>query len=263
MSDLPVGRQIPVYPDLAGKVAVVTGGSKGIGAACCRMLVANHAKVAVNARSQTAIDAIVSELVDAGGEVIGVAGDCTSAADLDELRATVDSRLGPADVLLAYAGGFDSFTPITELTESEWRHVVDSNLTSVFMTLQAFLPTMIERRTGSIVTMASNGGRLLDKLLTASYAAAKAGVIQLTRHVALEVGQYGVRVNSLAPATVMSERVGRIMDAEAIAKTAALSPLGRVGTPEDCALATLFLASDSAAWLTGVTLDISGGRVMM
>jgi 3-oxoacyl-[acyl-carrier protein] reductase len=256
-------RPTPIYPDLAGKVAVVTGGSKGIGAACCRLLVANGVKVAVTARSQPAIDALVSELAAAGGEVIGVAADCTSAEDLDRLRETVESTLGPVDVLLAYAGGFESFTPITELTESEWRSVIETNLTSTFLTVQAFLPTMIERRTGSIVTMASNGGRLLDKLLTAPYAAAKAGVIQFTRHVALEVGQYGIRVNAVAPATVLSERVSRIMDEAALTRTAAMSPLGRIGTPEDCALATLFLVSDAAAWLTGVTLDINGGRVMM
>lgn len=255
-------RPVPTYPDLAGKVAVVTGGSKGIGADCCRMLAANGAKVAINARSQKGIDELVTEL-GAVAEVIGVAGDCTSRQDMLALREQVKATLGPVDILLAYAGGFESFTPITELEEEEWREVIDVNLTSVFTTVKAFLPTMIERRTGSIVTMSSNGGRMLDKLLTASYAASKAGVIQFTRHIALELGQYGIRVNAIAPATVMSERIARIMDEEAVAKTAAMSPLGRMGTTEDCALATLFLVSEASSWLTGVTLDISGGRVMM
>jgi 3-oxoacyl-[acyl-carrier protein] reductase len=246
-----------------GKVAVVTGGSTGIGAACCRLLSANRVRVAVNARSQGPIDALVDELVGGGGEAIGVAGDCTSAADLQAVRAAVESNFGPADVVLAYAGGFESFTPITEITLTEWNGVLDANLTSTFLTVKEFLPTMIERRSGSIVTMASIGGRLLDKQLTASYAASKAGVVQFTRHIALELGRYGIRANALAPATVMSERIERIMDDDAVARTAAMSPLGRIGTPEDCALATLFLVSESAAWLTGVTLDVSGGRVML
>ncbi len=173
------------------------------------------------------------------------------------------SELGPIDILLPFAGGFGAFTPIEEITEREWRQVIDLNLTSTFLTVRAIVPAMIERRSGVIVTMSSNGGRYLDKLLTASYAAAKAGVIQFTRHVAKELGPHGVRVNSIAPATVTSERVERIMDVDARRKVAEMSPLGRIGTPEDCALATLFLVSDSAAWLTGVTLDVAGGRIML
>jgi 3-oxoacyl-[acyl-carrier protein] reductase len=129
--------------------------------------------------------------------------------------------------------------------------------------LSVFLPGMLERGEGAVVTMASNGARVLDKSLTASYAAAKAGVVQLTRHVARELGPHGVRINCVAPATVTSERINRIMDDEALARTAALSPLGRLGTPEDVAQATLFLLSSAAAWITGVTLDVSGGRVML
>lgn len=259
----PATGAVPMYPDLAGKVAVVTGGSKGIGAACCRLLVANGVRVVVNARSQDGIDELIDELVAGGGEAIGYAGDCTSIGDIASLHRAAEDAFGPADIVLAYAGGFDMFTPITEISEEEWRWVIEQNLTSTFLTIREFAAPMIERRSGSIVTMASNGGRLLDKLLTASYAASKAAVIQLTRHVALELGRYGVRVNAIAPATVLSERIERIMDESAIETTAAMSPLGRMGTPEDCALATLFLISDSAAWLTGVTLDISGGRVML
>ena len=141
--------------------------------------------------------------------------------------------------------------------------IVESNLTATFLTIKSFLPGMIERRRGAIVTMASNAGRFLDMKLTASYAAAKAGIVMLTRHVALEVGQHGVRVNCVAPATVRSERVDRIMSPERRAEVARMSPLGRMGVPDDVAAATLFLASESASWLTGVTLDVAGGRIML
>lgn len=259
----PAARPVPAYPDLAGKVAVVTGGSKGIGAACCRALAANDVRVVVNGRNESSIAELVKELTDAGADAIGISADCTDAGALARMRDEIGAAFGPPDIVLAYAGGFDSFTPIAELGEEEWRTVLDANLTSTFLTVKTFLPAMIERGSGSIVTMASNGGRLLDKLLTSSYAAAKAGVIQFTRHIALELGRHGIRANSIAPATVLSERIERIMDSSAIDATAAMSPLGSMGTPEDCALATLFLVSDSARWLTGVTLDISGGRVML
>ena len=256
-------RPIPTYPDLAGRVALVTGGSKGIGAATARVLAANGVKVAVNARSQPSIDAVVEELRDAGAEAIGISADVGELDAVERVRDRVESKLGPIDILLPFAGGFGAFTPIQETSEAEWREVIDWNLTSTFLAVRAIVPGMIERRGGSIVTMASNGGRYLDKLLTASYAAAKAGVVQFTRHVAKELGPHGIRVNSIAPATVTSERVERIMDDEALRKVAEMSPLGRIGTPEDCALATLFLVSESAGWLTGVTLDVAGGRIML
>jgi 3-oxoacyl-[acyl-carrier protein] reductase len=256
-------RPIPTYPDLAGQVALVTGGSKGIGAATARLLAANGVKVAVNARSQAGVDAVVEELRSAGADAIGISADVGEMAEVERVRDLVVSELGPIDILLPFAGGFGAFTPIQKTSEEEWREVIDWNLTSTFFAVRAVVPGMIERRRGAIVTMASNGGRYLDKLLTASYAAAKAGVVQFTRHVAKELGPHGIRVNAIAPATVTSERVERIMDSEALQTVAEMSPLGRIGTPEDCALATLFLVSDSAGWLTGVTLDVAGGRIML
>ena len=180
------------------------------------MLAANGVKVAVNARSQEGIDTIVEELRGEGAEAIGIAADVGELAEVERVRDQVESDLGPIDILLPYAGGFGAFTPIEETTEAEWREVIDWNLTSTFLAVRAVIPGMIEREEGAIVTMASNGGRYLDKLLTASYAAAKAGVVQFTRHVAKELGPHNIRVNSIAPATVTSERVERIMDDEAL-----------------------------------------------
>jgi 3-oxoacyl-[acyl-carrier protein] reductase len=256
-------RPIPTYPDLAGKVALVTGGTRGIGAETVRMLAANGVRVAVAARSQPGIDEIVGELTDSGADAIGIAADGGDPEDIGRMIRATEEELGPIDILLPFAGGFGAFTPIEEISVEEWRTVIEDNLTSTFLAVRAVVPSMIERRSGVIVTMASNGGRYLDKLLTASYAAAKAGVVQFTRHIAMELGPHNVRANSIAPATVRSERIDRIMDDEAQAKVAEMSPLGRMGTPADCALATLFLVSDSASWLTGVTLDISGGRIML
>jgi 3-oxoacyl-[acyl-carrier protein] reductase len=253
-----------VYPDLAGKVAVVTGGSKGIGAATCILLGHNRARVAVCGRDQADIDRVVSETREAGApDVAGLTADLTSPDAVARLRAEVEEQLGPADVLFAFAGGFGARTPVLQTELEEWNGVVESNLTSTFLSLREFGAGMAERGSGSIVTMASNAARFLDIKLTASYAAAKAGIAMLSRHAALELGEHGVRVNVLAPATILSERVKRNMDEERLAQIAAMSPLGTIGVPEDPAMAALFLASDSARWMTGVTLDVAGGRIMM
>jgi len=262
MAEAAVGF-MPTFPDLTGKVAVVTGGSKGIGAATCRMLAGNGAKVAVNGRDPAGIDGVVAGLLESGAAAIGVSADCTRFAEIERMREQVERELGPTDVLIAFAGGFATFSAVHETSEEEWHAVVESNLTATFLTIKSFLPGMIERRRGAIVTMASNAGRFLDMKLTASYAAAKAGIVMLTRHVALEVAQYGVRVNCVAPATVRSERVDRIMSPQRQAEVAQMSPLGRMGLPDDVAAATLFLASESASWMTGVTVDVAGGRIMM
>jgi 3-oxoacyl-[acyl-carrier protein] reductase len=259
-----VSLSIPTYPDLAGKVAVVTGGSKGIGAATSVLLGHNRARVAVGGRDAVAIERVTSETADAGAaDAVGLAADLTTPDGVSRLRAEVEDRLGPTEILFAFAGGFGARTPLLETELEEWNHVVESNLTSTFLTLREFAPGMVERGSGSIVTMASNAARFLDIKLTASYAAAKAGIAMLSRHAALELGPHGVRVNVLAPATVLSDRVKTTMDEDRLASIAAMSPLGTVGVPEDPALAALFLASESARWLTGVTLDVAGGRIMM
>jgi 3-oxoacyl-[acyl-carrier protein] reductase len=248
------------YPDLAGKVAVVTGGSKGIGAATCRALAANGARVVVNGRSRESIEALVAEL---GPSAIGVAADASTEAGVAELHRQVTAQLGPADLVVPFAGGFGAFTPVQETSADEFRSILESNLTSTFLTVRAFLPAMLERRSGSIVTMSSISGRFLDKPTTAAYAAAKAGITMFTRHRALEVGPQGVRANCVAPATTTSERIERIMTPAEIERVGAMSPLGRMGTPDDTASATIFLLSESASWLTGVTIDVAGGRVML
>jgi 3-oxoacyl-[acyl-carrier protein] reductase len=254
----------PTYPDLQGKVAVVTGGSKGIGAATSVLLGHNGARVAVCGRDPGTIERVTSDARDAGAaEAVGLAADLTTVDGVAGLRAEVEDRLGPAEVLFAFAGGFGARTPLLETELDEWSRIVESNLTSTFLTLREFAPGMVERGAGSIVTMASNAARFLDIQLTASYAAAKAGIMVLSRHAALELGPRGVRVNCLAPATILSERVKRNMDEERLAGIAEMSPLGTIGHPDDPALAALFLASDSARWMTGVTLDVAGGRIMM
>lgn len=254
---------IPTYPDLAGKVAVVTGGSGGIGSATCRLLAANGAKVAVHGRDEYRIGAVVDEVGSDGGKAIGIAADVTDFAAIERMRLRVEEELGPVEVLAAFAASGGPLPgPTVEITEEGWRSAIDGNLTSAFLTLKSFLPGMIERGSGSIVTMASSAGRVPTQAPTA-YAAAKAGVVMLSRQVADEVGGHGVRVNCLAPDSILTERTRSYMTEDQVRQWAEAFPLGRMGAPEDVALATLFLASESSSWLTGVTLDVAGGKIML
>jgi 3-oxoacyl-[acyl-carrier protein] reductase len=255
-------ENLPTYPDLAGKVAVVTGGSGGIGAATCRLLAANDAKVAVHGRDETRISAVVDEIDSNGGRAIGVSAEVTDFASIERMRGRVEEELGSVEVLAVFAASGGPLPgPTAQITEEEWRSAIDGNLTSAFLTLKSFLPGMIERESGSIVTMASSAGRIPTPAPTA-YAAAKAGVVMLSRQVAGEVGEHGVRVNCLAPDSILTERTRSYMTEDQLRQWMAAFPLRRMGMPEDVALATLFLASENSSWLTGVTLDVAGGKFM-
>jgi len=251
------------YHDLAGKVAVVTGSSRGIGAATCRLLAANGGKVVINGRDEAAIDATVRDIRSSGGVAIGVTGDVTDFSSIEHLRQEAEHAFGAVDILGAFVGSGGRPTPTAQVTEEDWRATIDGNLTATFLAVKSFLPGMIERRRGSIITMASTAGRLPGGA-AAAYAAAKAGVLMFTRHLANEVGQHGIRANCIAPSAVLTEQHPlRRVPEEQRQRVAASFPLGRLGTPEDIAQAAVFLASDASSWITGVTLDVAGGRIMV
>ena len=250
------------YPDLAGRVAVVTGGSRGIGAQTARALAANGARVAVIGRDERALAQVADAISATGGQALPVRADCTVEAEVDHAAATVAQRLGPVDILAAFAGGNGMPVPTTEETVAHWREVLESDLTATFACVHAVLPVMIERGHGSIITMSSAAARQAARS-NAAYAAAKAGVIALTRHLAAEMGPHGIRVNCIAPSAVENERMRTWTTEEQRTELGASFPLGRIGQPADVAAAALFLASDASAWITGVTLDIAGGKIMM
>ncbi|MEV4287816.1 SDR family NAD(P)-dependent oxidoreductase [Nonomuraea bangladeshensis] len=248
-----------IYPDLRGKVALVTGGSGGIGGGTARLLAEQGMRVAVNGRDPAAIAAVVEDLGDAA---IGVPADGTDFAAVEAMRAEVERRLGPVDVLAAFAGGGTGRpVPLDRLSEDDWHATLDANLTSTFLVLKSVLPGMRERRAGSIVTMASLAARLPTGASVA-YTAAKAGVIALTRQLAHELGPAGVRVNCVSPSTIMTERLAGRLPEEHVRRLLAGHPLGRLGTPLDVAHVTAFLASDASSWLTGLTIDVAGGTWM-
>jgi 3-oxoacyl-[acyl-carrier protein] reductase len=259
-----MSSNIPTYPDLAGKVAVVTGGSRGIGAETCRYFAANGMKVAVSGRDKDAIQAVVDDILAAGGgDAIGVVADCTDSAAIDDLRETTERELGPVDVLAAFAGFDLGPAPLEELAEDSWRTVIDGNLTATYLTLKGFVPSMVERKSGSIITMSSAAGRL-PGWSSVAYAAAKAGILMLTRRVALDVGKHNVRINAIAPSAILTEKQERNIPEHVRQKVIEDQFLiARWGTPADCANAALFLASDDSSWINGQTTDIAGGKIML
>lgn len=258
----PEAAPAAMYPDLAGRVAVVTGGSRGIGAATARALAANGATVAMVSRDLQALSAVADDIQCRGGRALAVRADCTSENELSQAALTVADQLGPVGALAAFAGGNGMPVATSQETAEHWRDVVESDLTATFLTVSAFLPAMLERRTGSIVTMSSAAARQAARS-SAAYAAAKAGVIAFTRHLATEVAPHGVRVNCLAPSAVENDRMRAAMTDQQRQRLGETFPLGRIGQPGDVAAAVLFLASEASAWITGVTLDVAGGKIMV
>jgi 3-oxoacyl-[acyl-carrier protein] reductase len=249
-------------PDLSGTVAVVTGGSRGIGAATAGALAAHGAAVAVVGRDRAAIDAAVAAITATGGRAIGVPADCTSQDDLQALHRTVGDQLGPVDIVAAFAGGNGAPVATAQESGAHWRSVLEGDLTATFLTVSAFLPTMIAARHGVIITMFSAAARQPAQS-SAAYAAAKAGVIAFSRHLASEVAEQGIRVNCLAPAAVENDTMRQHLPADRRAALDASFPLGRIGQPDDVAAAALFLASPASSWITGITLDVAGGKIMI
>jgi 3-oxoacyl-[acyl-carrier protein] reductase len=250
------------YPDLAGKVAVVTGGSRGIGAATAAALAANGGAVAVLGRDRTALAEVTASIEGRGGRAMWMAADCTSAAELDRAVSVVTEQFGPVDIVATFAGGNGMPVPTEQATVEHWREILESDLTSCFVVVRALLPQMIERRRGVIVTMSSAAARQAAQS-AAGYAAAKAGVVAFTRHLAGEFASRGIRANCVAPSAIENDRMRAWMTEEQRHALGASFPLGRLGQPTDVAAATLFLASDASSWITGATLDIAGGKVML
>jgi 3-oxoacyl-[acyl-carrier protein] reductase len=255
-------NNIAKYPDLAGKVAVVTGGSRGIGAATASALAVNGAAVVVVGRDQAAITATVQAISGRGATALGVQADCTDEDDLKALAGTVEERLSRVDILATFAGGNGMPVPTNTETAGHWREVIESDLTSTFLTISTFLPSMLSQRSGVIITMSSAAARQPAKS-SAAYAAAKAGVIAFTRHLASEFAKDGIRVNCLAPSAIENDKMRTWVSEDDRKTLASAFPLGRLGQPEDIANASLFLASSASSWITGVTLDVAGGKIMV
>jgi 3-oxoacyl-[acyl-carrier protein] reductase len=254
----------PASSTLTGRTALVTGASGGIGRATAQLLAAHGARVGVHYFSKAApAEALVSEILANGGQATALQADVRVASDIAKMIAAVERDLGPIDILVNNAGDLIERLTLLKMTEARWHEVMDLNLTSVFLCTQAIAPSMIARKRGAIVNMSSLAAHNGGGPGAFAYAAAKAGVIALTKAAAKELAPHGIRVNCVSPGLIGDTAFhARFTPSEAFDAAAKTIPLGRPGTPEDVARVIAFLASDDSAFLAGETIEINGGMFM-
>ena len=240
------------------RVVIVTGAGSGIGRVIAQRFAEEGAKVAVVDWVPDRADAVTAEIASAGGSALSVHADVSSRRDVEAMVQRVASELGPVDVLInnaAIAEGDD----VLQMDEATWDRDVAVVLRSVFLCCKAVLPSMIDRRGGAIVNIASVNA--ITALGNEAYSAAKAGMLNLTQGIAVRYGAHGVRCNAIAPGTIRTPIWQARIDRDPVVFQRLIKwyPLGRVGEPEDIANAAMFLASNDASWITGAVLPVDGG----
>ncbi len=246
---------------LAGRVTLVTGGSRGIGAAISRQLAAAGAKVGVNyTANQEAADAVVAAIVAAGGEAVAIAGDVSDPEAALAMVDATEEAFGDDLWNLVANAGITRDNLISRITPEDWDRVIDVNLGGTFHVARAASRKMLRKKRGSIVTMSSVVG-LHGNLGQTNYAASKGGVIALTKALAKELGSRGIRVNCVAPGYISTDLTDALND-DIRGILLAQTPLGRLGEPDDIASTVRFLLSDDAAFITGAVLSVDGGLGM-
>jgi 3-oxoacyl-[acyl-carrier protein] reductase len=244
---------------LSGRVALVTGASQGIGRTVAQRLAKGGATVAVAARNQEKLNELVAEIIGAGGQAAAFALD---VADEDQVKATVKAviaQFGKVDVLVNNAG-ITRDQLVMRMKRADWDAVLQTNLTSAYLCIQAVMSSMLKQRWGRIINITSIFGQM-GQAGQANYSASKAGLIGLTMAIAREVGSRNITCNAIAPGFIETAMTAVLSDEF---KQAAVKqiPLGRVGSPEDVASAVAFLASDDASYITGHVLNVNGGMLM-
>jgi 2-hydroxycyclohexanecarboxyl-CoA dehydrogenase len=245
------------------RLAVVTGGASGIGEATCHHLAGRGHRVAILDLDGEGAQRVTKDLQAGGAEALGLAVDVTDRPALAAAFATIRAALGPTEILVTSAG-LVAFDPFEKITPQRWQKVIEVNLTGTFYCCQAAVPDMVARRWGRIVTIASSSAQRGSPGM-AHYAAAKGGVIALTRSLAREYAPYGITVNTIPPSGIetpmqhQSQAEGHLPANDVMARAI---PLGHLGAPDDLAAAVAFLASEDARFITGQVLGVNGGSVL-
>ena len=240
---------------LRDKIALVTGAAGGIGAATARRFAREGASVAINDARPEGLEAVAGEIRGAGAKALVLPGDVTRKADCERLVQDITRTFGRLDILINNAG-INRDAMAAKMTEEQWDTVLSVNLKGTFLCAQAALPGMRERGWGRVVNTSSIGS--LGNVGQANYAASKAGVIGLTKTLALEYAKYGVTVNAVAPGPVMTAMLAGVPDAIR-ERIVAQVPVGRIASPDEIASVHVFLASDEAAFITGQVVFADGG----
>lgn len=249
--------------DFTGRVALVTGASSGIGAATASVLAASGARVGVSYHAnREGAEQVVQRIGESGGDAVAFRADLRHIEGIQALIDAAVSALGSIDILVNNAGSLVRRSPIRELTEEGWDEVLTLNLKSAVFCSQAVAPSMIARRAGAIVNVGSIAGHNGGGPGAGAYAAAKAGLVAMTKSLAKELAPHGVRVNAISPGVIDTPFHEVFSTPEMIRNFIGMIPLGRIGTPTECANAIAFLASDAASFIVGETLEVNGGQMM-
>ncbi len=254
---------MPSYPEFAGRVIAITGAAQGIGAVTAKAFAKEQAHVALLDLDDAGAQAVAKEITGAGGRALGVHTNVTDEKSVADAVARVAAEYGGIDVLVNCAGGYGRLATVEDMPVDEWDSTIALNLRSVFLVSRAVIPHLKKSKAGRIISVASISGRTVTSASSPAYGSAKAAVIQLTRFLAQQLGPDGITANAIAPITTLTPRVKALRTEDDIARIAAQVPLRRLAVSEDHSNAMLFLASDAAAYINGVVLDVNGGRVMM
>jgi len=256
---------------LEGEVALITGGSSGIGEATARLFVAEGARVGVLARSPNELKRAVERMTEDGGEAIALLADISRPDEVEEAVEKLVTTWGRLDIVFANAGINGTWAPVDELSPEEWQHTIDINLNGTFYTLKYTIPHLKDRGGSIVVTSSINGTRVFSNSGASAYATSKAGQVALTKMLALELAEYDVRVNVICPGAIHTE-IEESTEREELQGTGwpAGYPRGKVplregqpGTPEQVAQLVLFLASDEADLITGTPVWIDGAESLL
>jgi NAD(P)-dependent dehydrogenase (short-subunit alcohol dehydrogenase family) len=250
---------LEIFQDFTGRVALITGASRGLGRAAAGRLLERGAAVAINVRDRARAEATAREL---GGSSIAVDGDLEEEGVAASLVQRTLAEFGRLDILVNNAA-LPLTTRFEHITAAEWRRAVEVNLTAPFLLTQAAVPTMKAQRYGRIVNISSTAGRMVSTLGGAHYTATKTGLLGLTRAAAKELGVHGITVNAVCPGMIDTELTRESASDERLERITSSYPIPRMGSSLEVADVICFLASEAAGYITGATFDINGGDLMM
>ena len=248
--------------DLSGKVAVVTGSSRGIGRSIAEEMAAAGATVVISSRKQDACEEVVEAIKAKGGKAIAIAASISDKAALQALADRTIAELGRIDILVCNAASNPYYGPMSGISDDQFRKILDNNVLSNHWLIQMLAPQMVERGEGSIIIISSIGG-LTSSTVIGPYNISKAADFQLARNLALEFGTKGVRVNCIAPGLIRTDFAKALWENPDTLKAVTRStPMRRIGEPEEIAGAAVFLASPASAYITGQTIIVDGGATV-
>jgi 3-oxoacyl-[acyl-carrier protein] reductase len=252
------------YLDLTGKVALVTGASSGIGAATARIFAELGARVAFTYHNnEKGAEQVRGDIEKSGAKALVIKADVRQSKEVRSMIDRTAKDLGPIDILVNNAGSLVERQRIAQITDERWNEIMNLNLTSVMECCRIVAPSMAERKSGSIVNIVSIAGRNGGGPGALAYATAKGALITFTKGLARELAPQGVRVNGVSPGVIDTPFHEVFSTPEMIRSFVTSIPMGRTGTSEECATAIAFLASNAASYITGETIEVNGGQLML